>query len=154
MNKEEVNELKLDKPIHPRLCAPYIILPLDMTPPENKIYDLACLNSLLNEVGINLSLKHKEMDNYSCDMLCININSDTFIQKTNRNAGRKADVNKHGNYTECSVAEFKTMIDTMKHKDIIKYLNCPRATFYRILKNLRERDDWDDNVLSIWYYTI
>ena len=152
MNKEEINELKLENPIHPRLCPSHVILPLEWMH-ENTIHELSCLNSLLSEIGVSLSLKHKTMDGYSCDLLCIEFNSDTYLQKTNRNAGRKTDANKHGRYTECTVSEFKNMIDTMKHKDIIEYLKCPRATFYRVLRNLRERDDWENNALSIWFYT-
>ena len=152
MNIEEINALKLEKPIHPRLCPSHIVLQLDRIH-ENTAHDLACLNSLLNEVGISLSLKHKTMDGYRCDLLCISLDTNAYIQKTNRHAGRKVTANKHGLYTECTVSELKEMLDTMKQREIIEHLKCPKSTFYRILRNLREQGNWENNQLSIWYYT-
>ena len=120
---------------------------------EHTIEDLACLNSLLKDVGIELNLKTMKSDGYEHNMLSININSDIYINKVKRHAGRHMDANNHGRYKECSVIEFKEMLETMKHREIIADLKCPRATFYRILRNLRELDDWDDNTMSIWFYT-
>lgn len=153
MTIEENIELKLKKPIHPRLCPPYIVIPINIELQEDKIHDLTCLNSILKDIGISLSLKRKKMDDYTCDLLCISFNSDTFIRKTKRNAGRHMDANKHGKYKECSVTELNNMLNTMRHREIIEELKCPRATFYRILKTLRELDDWDNNPSSIWFYT-
>lgn len=150
---ETVIDLSLDKPIHPKLCPSHIVLSIQSSLREHTIEDLACLNSLLKDVGIELNLKTMKSDGYEHNMLSININSDTYINKVKRHAGRRMDANKHGKFKECNVMEFKEMLETMKHREIIADLKCPRATFYRILRNLRELDDWDDNTMSIWFYT-
>ena len=43
----------------------------------------------------------------------------------------------------------------MKISEIIKELGCPKATFYRILKNIEadERDNLMSGRESIWNYT-
>lgn len=152
--KTEINiDLSLKKPIHPKQCPSHIILSIQSSLHEHTIEDLACLNSLLKKVGIELNLKTVKSDGYEHNLLRISIDSDTYINRTTRHAGRCMDANKHGRYKECSVMEFKEMLDTMKHREIIAELKCPRATFYRILKNLRELDDWDNNTISIWFYT-
>ena len=151
---EKVIDLTLDKPIHPKLCPSHIFLSIQSTLYEHTIEDLACLNTLLKEVGVELNLKTVKSSGYENNILSISFNSDTYINKVKRHAGRHMDANKHGKYKECSVMELKEMLETMKHREIIEYLKCPRATFYRILKTLRELDDWDDNTSPIWYYTV
>jgi len=150
---ETIIPLTLDKPIHPKLCPSHIVLSIESTLYEDTIQDLAYLNSMLKEVGVELELKNIKRDNYEHNIMSIRFNSDTYISKTTRHAGRPVDANKHGNYRECSVMELQEMLKTMKHDEIIKELRCPRATFYRILRTLRELDDWEGNTSSIWYYT-
>ena len=67
-------------------------------------------------------------------------------------------------YKECTVSELKAKLESgMKKSEIIAELGCPKATFYRILKNIKERDeacikDEPENLngnadCSIWIYT-
>ena len=123
--------------------------------PDDQIHELAILNEHLERVGISLKVTRYE----GTDILGFKINNESYKKATCRGAGRKKDHNMAARYKECSVAELKVKLGTMKKSEIIKELGCPKATFYRILNNLKvdgcnmENIDslFDDD--SIWIYT-
>ena len=118
--------------------------------PEN-IHELAILQEYLAKVGISLSVTKHEYT----DIMSFVIDFDTFDKVTGRNAGRKKDRTMGKRYKECTVSELKTKLQTMKNCDIIAELECPKITFYRIMKNIKsaENEGYISDNDSIWEYT-
>lgn len=119
---------------------------------DDHIHDLAVLKEYLDKVGINMSLSRYD----TTDILSFSIDNDTYNKMVKRGAGRKKDYTMRERYEECTVSELKTKLETMKRVDIIKELGCPKATFYRILKNIKKYNSFanaDEANTSIWYYT-
>lgn len=123
--------------------------------PDDKIHELAILNEHLERVGISIRVTRHDVT----DILSFKINNESYKKATCRGAGRKKDHDMAARYKECSVAELKVKLSTMKKSEIIKELGCPKATFYRILKNLKAYESDYDNPPSwiekdsIWIYT-
>ena len=100
--------------------------------------DVAELNRLLNEVGISIDLKpYENMDRTG--YFGISIDIDTLNKIRTRNAGRKVSYNKSQNYN-CSptIGEVIEWKKTMTHQQIIDKIGCPRATYYRKWKELKD----------------
>ena len=90
------------------------------------------------------------------DILSFTINNDIYDQVIKRGAGRKKDYTMQERYKDCTISELKEKLKIMKKVDIMKELGCPKATFYRILKNIKAVDAFDDEDTantSIWWYT-
>ena len=115
---------------------------------DDNIHSLAVLKECLSKVGITLEAKRYEHN----DILNFKIDFETFNKVTKRGAGRKKDYSMEKKYKKCTVSELKTKLKTMKKCDIIEELECPKATFYRILKNI-ELDNIAEDEDSIWLYT-
>lgn len=116
--------------------------------PES-IHELAILKELLEKVGIRVHASHAE--EIDMDILGFSINYDTYNKIVYRKAGRKKDCCMESRYQSCTVSELKLKLKTMKNTEVIKELGCPKATFYRILKNIEGRRGIGDR--SIWEFT-
>ena len=144
MKDENEIELKLKREVNKSLDD-YVLVSCNI---PKDTHELAVLKELLGKVGITMSASH---GSYS-DMLSFRIDYETFDKVTSRGAGRKKDITMKNRYKECTVAELKEKLKTMKKSEIIEDLGCPSMTFYRILKNIN-LDDESDQDMSIWHFT-
>lgn len=132
---------------------------------EDELKTLSILKEVLKKSGIDLRVTHY-VDEYfeeEKNGIYISFKEKKVAEKITRNAGRKKDYSMFEKYKECTVSELKTKLDSgMKKSEIIAELRCPKATFYRILKNIEkidvlyttEPDEMADHLnRSIWLYT-
>lgn len=123
---------------------------------EEDLQSLSLLKEILSKSGATLDVTHNiQRDGTEYNSIYIYMNEDKVAVKTTRNAGRKQQLFKNGKYKECTVSELKMKLESgMKKTEIINELGCPKATFYRILKNLGEDIEHEDvQMHSIWIYT-
>ena len=122
---------------------------------EDGIHELATLKDYLLKVGISMRATRYE----SADILTFMIDKEKYEKVVKRGAGRKKDYSMEEKYKKCTVSELKKMLETMKKSDIIKELECPKRTFYNILNNIKEAEEFLDAEYeqgydpSIWDYT-
>ena len=116
---------------------------------------LAHILKRLKPYGFNMSIHHRVTGvGFSTNVMCLSLDTDLYTKRAKRNAGRKKDALLNEKYTPCTVSELKEKLDTMKQTQIIAELGCPRCMFYRVLRNLRQLEQWDNNTDSIWWYTV
>lgn len=120
---------------------------------SDSMHRLAVLKECLDKVGIEMTAVRYEDE--KTDVLSFKIDFETFSKVTQRGAGRKKDYSMSERYKKCTVSELKTKLESMKKCEIIEELGCPKATFYRILKNIAaaEVKNLVNGNDSIWYYT-
>lgn len=122
---------------------------------DDDTHDLAVLKEYLEKVGISMRATRYDVT----DILFFSIDKEKYDKVVKRRAGRKKDYHLAEKYKECKVSELREMLKTMKKCEIIKELGCPKRTFYNILKNIEEAEDYIacENERgydpSIWDYT-
>ena len=122
--------------------------------------DVAELNELLGSLGITFKLQpYEDTAETGSGHLGIVINNDTFRRARTRHAGRKKVYGKGKNYNcQPTVGEVFEWRKTMTHQQIIEKIGCPRATYYRRIKDLSKcYDDFknceaDDFILSFKFF--
>jgi len=149
---EKGKEIKLDKKPESRISN-YTSVTCSIS--EDSAQELAILKDYLYKVGISVKATRYE----STDVLTFIIDKEKYDKVVKRGAGRKKDYKLEEKYKKCTVSELKKMIETMKKSDIIKELGCPKRTFYNILNNIKEAEEFLDAEYeqgcdpSIWDYT-
>lgn len=106
--------------------------------------DIEDLNRVLSSFG--LSAKYLDRT------LLINIDSDEYLKKSSRNAGRRKNYARAFDYNmNPTIQEVFEMQERMTNAQIIEQIGCPRATFYRALKNAKDLVEHDDSYRADYF---
>ena len=94
------------------------------------------LRELISIVGGMVEIREQKGKH----LLYINIDMDKFQRVTKRNAGRyKAYDKAEEKYLlNPTIAEVMRWKETMTHQQIIEKIGCPRATYYRAYRRIKE----------------
>lgn len=129
------NELKLEVGV----SGLYILTAIG-----DKREELKSLAVMLSHCGIALTSEITQDGN---TRITFKVNEDAFFDAVYRNAGRPKNLLKSQNWDiqNVKVSDIKQMRDSgMTHQQIIEKIGCPRATYYRALKDARESDRPDN----------
>lgn len=119
-------------------------LPVDtasflMLSEEGSKEKISALNEILEKVGVKFSIE--EVGREDIERLKITVDIDQYAKMTNRKAGGRSK--KFVDNLKCkpTIKEFKELEKRMTNDELIEYLGCSRATFYRMKKKMDQKDE-------------
>lgn len=101
---------------------------------------VSALNEILEKVGVHISVDDVPFDPGVLRMK-LTIDFEKYGKMTNRKAGGRSK--KFVDNLKCkpTIKEFKELEKRMTNDELIEYLGCSRATFYRMKKKMDQKDE-------------